>query len=81
MNLKRLLKKIKLQYIRRFNSTWICSYKTNLSAFKKGSFFCPQKKFEDVENYALCQTMHFKGGQVKLSFRKTNIIDHIRNIL
>lgn len=72
-------KKITLKYKQLYNSTWVCTYRSNIVGAKKGSFLCNLTNFEDVENYAINKTSHLNGGDVRLSFRKSNIFDHLRN--
>jgi hypothetical protein len=75
---KRVIKKLYISYLRNYASNWVCEYKTNLTAFKKGKIFCPQRKYEEAENYALANTTMFPlHVNVKLSFRKSNFIDHL----
>jgi hypothetical protein len=76
--LKRSFTKKYIAYLRIYNSKWVCSYKSNLVAYKKGQFICPFKNFEDAELYAFNHTNHLQHGEPKLTFRKTNLLDHFR---
>ena len=80
MTLNKLKRALKIKYIiflRLYHSQWVCIYKSNLVGFKKGSFICPFKKFNEAESYAFYRTKNLEHGKIKLSFRHSNFIDYI----